>query len=59
MIFGFGWCEDLLAWTIVSSSLLSHFQGTRSVDADLIHSRASWGDEHQVMRTGHHPLGLA
>ena len=62
MIFGFGLVAKIvLAWTIVFFIVFFNtFQGTRSVDADLIHSARFLGaSEHQVMRTVIIPSALA
>ena len=62
MIFGFGLLAKIvLAWTIVFFIVFFNtFQGTRSVDADLIHSARFLGaTEGQVMRTVIVPSALA
>jgi NitT/TauT family transport system permease protein len=62
MIFGFGLlAKVVLAWTIVFFIVFFNtFQGTRSVDADLIHSARFLGaGEGQVMRTVIVPSALA
>jgi NitT/TauT family transport system permease protein len=62
MIFGFGIVAKIvLAWTIVFFIVFFNtFQGTRAVDADLIHSARFLGaTEGQVMRTVIVPSALA
>jgi NitT/TauT family transport system permease protein len=62
MIFGFGLIAKIvLAWTIVFFIVFFNtFQGTRAVDADLIHSARFLGaTEGQVMRTVIVPSALA
>jgi NitT/TauT family transport system permease protein len=62
MIFGFGLVAKIvLAWTIVFFIVFFNtFQGTRAVDADLIHSARFLGaTEGQVMRTDIVPSALA
>ena len=62
MIFGFGLLAKIvLAWTIVFFIVFFNtFQGTRSVDADLVHSARFLGaTETQVMRTVVIPSALA
>jgi NitT/TauT family transport system permease protein len=62
MIFGFGLLAKIvLAWTIVFFIVFFNtFQGTRSVDADLVHSARFLGaSETQVMRTVVIPSALA
>ena len=62
MIFGFGLLAKIvLAWTIVFFIVFFNtFQGTRSVDADLVHSARFLGaSEAQVMRTVVIPSALA
>ena len=62
MIFGFGLLAKIvLAWTIVFFIVFFNtFQGTRGVDADLVHSARFLGaTETQVMRTVVIPSALA
>ena len=62
MIFGFGLlAKVVLAWTIVFFIVFFNtFQGTRSVDADLIHSARFLGaSERQITRTVIVPSALA
>jgi NitT/TauT family transport system permease protein len=62
MIFGFGLvAKVVLAWTIVFFIVFFNtFQGTRAVDADLIHSARFLGaTEGQIMRTVIVPSALA
>jgi NitT/TauT family transport system permease protein len=62
MIFGFGLlAKVVLAWTIVFFIVFFNtFQGTRAVDADLIHSARFLGaGERQIMRTVIVPSALA
>jgi len=62
MIFGFGLlAKVVLAWTIVFFIVFFNtFQGTRAVDADLIHTARFLGaGERQIMRTVIVPSALA
>jgi sulfonate transport system permease protein len=62
MIFGFGIVAKIvLAWTIVFFIVFFNtFQGTRSVDADLVHAaRFLGGGDRQIMRTVIVPSALA
>jgi NitT/TauT family transport system permease protein len=62
MIFGFGVVAKIvLAWTIVFFIVFFNtFQGTRSVDADLVHAaRFLGGGDRQIMRTVIVPSALA
>ncbi len=62
MIFGFGLlAKVVLAWTIVFFIVFFNtFQGTRSVDADLVHSARFLGaSEAQIVRTVIVPSALA
>ena len=62
MVFGFGMlAKVVLAWTIVFFIVFFNtFQGTRSVDADLIHSARFLGaGERQIVRTVIIPSALA